>query len=234
MKSVRIFIHDVCEPPDYLVSLLDRLGYPYELVCLYRNRTVPMDLDKVSALVFMGGAGNVHEPTEWMQQELELIHQADAENIPVLGICLGAQLICKALGGIVWEADHLEVGWHQVRLLADSHEHPSFQSLPDEFTVFQWHAHVFLPPAGATALATSDCTSCQAFSLRQHLALQFHLEMDERVIRTLLKTYASDIAEVSECVQDAATILQDVSANSRATFDIADRLFTPWFDALYQ
>ena len=131
MKPIRLFTHVVCQPPGYLADLLDRLGLPYEQVCLYDGQSVPQDLDSVAALVIMGGPGNVNEPTDWMTQEVELIKQAYKNHTPVLGVCLGAQLMSKALGGEVWQGDEVEVGWHEVQVLAEARKHPSFMRLPE-------------------------------------------------------------------------------------------------------
>ena len=92
MKPVRIFCHVTCEPPGYLGSFLEAHGCPVEPVCIGDGREVPQDLDRVAALVIMGGPGNVNDPPSWMQQELELIRRAATLGVPVLGICLGAGL----------------------------------------------------------------------------------------------------------------------------------------------
>lgn len=233
MKSIRLFTHVACEPPGYLVTLLDRLGYSYEQVCLYDGQTVPVDLDKVSALVFMGGPGNVNEPADWMQQEMALIRQADAMGVPVLGICLGAQLMSKALGGQVWQSDEVEVGWHDIQRLALDKPPPFLEKLPQQFCVFQWHAHSFSPPPGAQSIATSRCTECQAYVHGKNLALQFHLEMTEDIIMSLIEKYADDLQPVSGCVQGADEILTDISSRCDQVFTIADCLLTRWFHTVY-
>lgn len=229
MKPVRVFSHATSEPPGHIITLLDRLEYPYEMVCLEDGRHVPMELDNISALVFMGGPGNVNEPPDWMKQEMTLIQHAIEKEIPVLGICLGAQLMSKALGGKIWQADSVEVGWHDVQLLSAAKDSPCFVDLPENFTVFQWHAHVFSAPSGAVALATSECTECQAYSYGKSLALQFHLEMTEKIITELTDKFSSDLVGESDCVQNRDEILNNIKANCEQTFAIADILLTPWF-----
>ncbi len=233
MKPVRIFSHATSEPPGYLVKLLDRLKYPYQLKCLEDGKQVPMDLEDISALVFMGGVGNVNEPTEWMLQEMSLIQKAKKQSVPVLGICLGAQLLSKALGGKVWQADSVEVGWHNVQLLPAAFDHPWFAQLPQEFTVFQWHAHVFSPPSGAISMATSQCTACQAYILGNTMAIQFHLEMSEDLISSLTEKFASDLIGESDCVQNREQILMNISEHCQHTYEIADKLLEPWFNSIF-
>lgn len=233
MKPILIFTHGACDPPGYLATLLDRLEYPFQLVCLFDGQTVHMDLHNSAALVFMGGPGDVNQPEDWMQQEMTLIQQADAIGVPVLGICLGAQLMTKALGGRVWQANEVEVGWHDVEQLPLDEPYPFFADLPQQFGVFQWHAHSFTPPPGAQSIATSDCTECQAYVYGEHLALQFHLEMTEDIIRSIIGKYADDLQPVSNCVQSEDQIVEDISAKCERVFRIADCFLTGWFHSLY-
>ena len=234
MKPIRIFTHIACEPPGYLADLLDRLGYPYEQVCLYDGAPVPMDLDSVSGLVFMGGPGNVNQPTGWMNQEIELIQKAYANDTPVLGVCLGAQLMSKALGGDVHPGHSVEVGWHEVELLPAAKNSPYLSAAAEKFLVFQWHAHVFTPPPFAEPLAVSDCTECQAYVYKNSLAVQFHLEMTEGIIRDLIRRYGSDLEENSNCVQNGEQILGDIGIKSRQVNAMTGVIFTPWFRSLYE
>lgn len=233
MKPIRVFSHATSEPPGYIVSLLERLDFCYELVCLEDGKQVPMELDTISALVFMGGPGNVNEAPDWMLMEMKLIQHAYEMNIPVLGICLGAQLLSKALGGEVWQAEHVEVGWHNVELLPASLKHPWFTQLPEIFTAFQWHAHVFSPPPDAISMATSQCSECQAFTLGRSLAIQFHLEMNNEVIANLTEKYSSDLEGDSDCVQNREQILRNIKQQCQQTEIVADKLLEPWFRSVF-
>jgi GMP synthase-like glutamine amidotransferase len=232
MKPLRFFRHVVCETPGYLGTFLERRGCPYEVVCLDEGKPVPQDLDDVSGLVFMGGPGNVNEPTAWMAQELGLIRRAADRGLPVLGICLGAQLISKALGGEVWPAETLEVGWHAVEPITDAAGPGWFAGLPSRFEVFQWHAHTFSLPLGAVALARGACAEQQAFAIGNILAMQFHLEMTPESIEGLVRRYTGDLEGASDCVQDAATITADLSARTARLYRIADVVFGRWMERL--
>jgi GMP synthase-like glutamine amidotransferase len=206
MKSVRIFRHMACEPPGYLGTVLEKRGCPFEVVCVDEGRAVPGQLDEVAGLVFMGGPGNVNEPTAWMLQELDLIRHAADRGVPLLGICLGAQLISKALGGSVMPGATLEVGWHAVERVAAASAQGWLAGLPQRFEVFQWHAHTFSIPHGAVALLRSRCAENQAFAAGNILAMQFHLEVTPKSVRELTQRYPGDTEPVSECVQWVQTL----------------------------
>ena len=233
MKPIRFFRHVACESPGYLGSMLEQRGYPYQVICLDEGAAVPHDLGAVAGLVFMGGPGNVNEPTDWMRQELELIRDAVNRGMPVLGICLGAQLISKALGGEVMPAETLEVGWHPVQWFEDS---PSarrwFAGLPPRFEVFQWHAHTYTPPPGAAALARSACAEQQAFAIDNVLALQFHIEITAESIRGIVERYPDDLEKVSECVQGAEVITAALGARTRELYRIAELVFGRWLEGV--
>ena len=233
VKPVRIFTHLACEPPGYLALLLEKLGVPYQQVCIYDGDQVQMDLHRIAGLVIMGGPGNVNQPTLWMQQEIELIQKAVVNEVPVLGICLGAQLMSKSLGGQVHPGKFIEVGWHQVELLPEAANNACFSSVDQVFPVFQWHAHVFTAPPKSTALAVNACGDCQAFSYQNNLAVQFHLEMTAEIIRGLMRLYGSDLTGDSDCTQSSMQILENIEVRSRQVNSMADTIFTPWFHSLY-
>ena len=228
MKPIRVFRHVACEPPGYLGTILERHSCPFEVICLDEGVSAPRDVNGAAGLVFMGGPGNVNEPPGWMQQELELIHEAAVRGIPMLGICLGAQLISKALGGSVRPGATLEVGWHPVEQLADLSAPGWFAGLPSRFEVFQWHAHTFSIPPGAAALLRSRCAENQAFAIGNILAMQFHLEITSESIKGLTQRYSGDMENVSDCVQSTTAITADLDARTHRLHEIADIVFGRW------
>ena len=118
MKPLRIFHHQVCEPPAYLCTYLERRGLSFEIICIHEKQSLPNGLDDISGLIFMGGQGSVNDDKEWIARELALIHQADSRNIPILGVCFGAQLISKALGGSVYPGETMEIGWRGIKAVS--------------------------------------------------------------------------------------------------------------------
>ncbi len=217
----------------YLQNILDRLEYPYEEINLIEGEKVNFNTDDISGLIFMGGAGNVNAPEDWMMDEIELIKQADEKSIPMLGICLGAQLISKALGGCVCESDQLEVGWHEVFLKPEVKKHPWFEGVPDQFTAFHWHAHICTPPPGGIPAISNNCTESQGFIYKDHLAIQFHLEMTAEKIHKLTDLFACDIANPTPCVNSKQQLLDNLNAHCEHIFSIADNLLSQWIKSVY-
>lgn len=234
MKPIRFIRHVACESPGYFGAFLEKCGYRYEVICIDERVAVPRDLSGVAALVLMGGPGNVNEPTVWMKEELDLVRHAADQDIPVLGICLGAQLISKALGGSVEPGATLEVGWHSVEQVKNACAPVWFSDLPSQFEVFQWHAHTFSIPPGADVLLSSKCAGNQAFAIDDILAMQFHLEVTAESIKELTLRYSSDVEHASECVQSATEITADLEMRTRRLHEIADIVFGRWVGSVYK
>ena len=232
MKPVLVFSHTNCDPPGYIGDLLDRYAYPYQIYCLVEQHQAPQQLDEWAGFIFLGGPGNVNEPEQWMTEEIALIQRAHAAALPILGICLGAQLLSKALGGSVWEAEELEVGWHPIEMHHERLDHPWLLDIDTQFLAFHWHAHELSPPPIAIPIASSDCTSCQGFIQGKHLALQFHLEMTPEIINELLVRFASDIESPSLCVQQVRQIKDNIDNKCKNAHAVADVLLGRWLETL--
>ncbi len=241
MKPLRIFHHKVCEPPAYLCTYLEQCGLDFEVICIHENQKVPNSLTDISGLIFMGGQGSVNDNKVWIKQELEIIKQADLKNIPMLGVCFGAQLISKALGGVVYTGEEMEIGWHHIKIVSvDETEQTSetlnnietkqrwLENLPRDFEVFQWHAHTFSVPPGATALWTSQCFQQQGYVKGRVLGMQFHLEATTDSILELSQHYADDLSRPSKCVQSAVQITDKLVARTEQLHQIADQVYGRW------
>ena len=176
----------------------------------------------------MGGPGDVNSPLGWMRQEELLIQQAAAIGLPVMGICLGGQMMARALGGQVSSEYRLEVGWHHVELAQDALMQPMAQGLPARFEVFQWHAHEFQFPPGTRPLLSGRCTSSQAFALDNMLAMQFHLEVTADTVRALTRKFSDDIKGASDCVQQAGELCHNLEERLNNLHQIADVIYANW------
>lgn len=164
---------------------------------LYRGDALP-EAREVTALVSMGGPMSVNDRTEhrWIEPELALIRELVARPTPVIGVCLGAQLVGAALGGTVVASPAKEIGWYPVAwhdaALAGLADAPR-PGAPT--TVMHWHGEMVRPPAGATVVAASAGCPVQAFVVgRRTLALQFHLEMDRTQIDAIVSGDDEELA----------------------------------------
>ncbi len=177
---------------------------------LYSGQALP-DLQSFDMLVVMGGPMSADDEAKlsWLASEIALVSDAIAANKTVLGICLGAQIIAKALGAKVYPVPQKEIGWFPVQRLESAHL--LFDGLPHAFTAFHWHGETFDLPAEADRLAETPVTVNQAFAIgRRVLGLQFHLEATEASVRALISHAASEIGE-GAFEQKISTILAGVS-----------------------
>lgn len=190
MKAVRIFRHMTGQGPGYFGEFLRERQIPFELINIDQQMPVPPSLDDVSGLVFMGGPMSVHDDLPWIGQEIDLIQRADQRRIPLLGHCLGGQLISLALGAEVHPNPVKAIGWHAVRKVSDS---AWTRDLQTRFTPYQWHAETFTLPPEAEHLLTSDHCRNQAYARDRVLALQFHLEITDAMVRDWSQRHADEI-----------------------------------------
>src|SRR5258706_3774679 len=160
---------------------------------LYKNEPLP-PLGSFDMLTVMGGpmSANDEATLDWLTPEIALVHQAMTANKFVVGICLGAQIIAKALGARVYVGPQKEIGWFPVQIASD--RHPIVDGIPTEFTPFHWHGETFDLPQGAHRLAETAVTPNQAFAVGERiLGLQFHMEATPKSVTALIENAAGDI-----------------------------------------
>lgn len=233
MKPIRFFRHIACEGPGYLGDILDRLHRPYEVVCIDDGHSVPTDLDGVAGLVFMGGSMSVNDPLGWVGDEVDLIQRAQQAGLPMLGICLGSQLLSKALGGTVSKgANGQEIGWHRLQKCAAASRIPALKNLQQEPLAFHWHGDSFSLPPGVELLLSSCCYPHQAWRYGKTLAMQFHIEVTADMVREWTQLYASDLAQGGSCNQTVDEITRDLETRIPALQQLADSLFEHWLAGL--
>ncbi|MCP5141714.1 MAG: type 1 glutamine amidotransferase [Gammaproteobacteria bacterium] len=232
MKPVRIFRHIECEGPGYLAEFLDHRKIPWELVAIDRGESVPADIDEVSGLVFMGGPMSVNDDLPWVHAEQELIRKAAAAHMPVLGHCLGGQMIAKALGATIGPNNVKEIGWHEVVRIDSPASQDWLAPLPRRFDAFHWHGETFSLPPGAWPLLRSEHCCNQGFVVDNMLGLQFHVEMTADMVREWAGLYAAEISEPSGSVQSAAQMIDNLDNHAAALNEVAKKLYERWLQPI--
>lgn len=184
-KEVWILKHVANEGAGTIHDFLIERKIPVRFIEFYRGESVPDDLSRVRAVCVMGGPMNVDEEEKhpFLKVEKALIRQLLRDEIPVLGVCLGSQLIASALGKKVYKASAPEVGWSDVTLTPAALTDPVFSTLPQRpIQVLQWHEDTFDLPDGAVLLAEGDRVRHQAFRVGSAVGLQFHVEVNNAML----------------------------------------------------
>ena len=179
---VLVFRHVPFEDLGLIAPVLAARRIAVDYADLYQAGATMPDIAAYDALIFLGGPMSVNDDLLYLGSEMELIRQAMARRQPILGICLGAQLIARALGATVRRNSAKEIGWYGLRFTECAGADRLFHGLSEE-TVFHWHGETFDLPAGAELLASSDLCRNQAFRIGEFVyALQFHLEVTPDII----------------------------------------------------
>ena len=200
MRRLLVFQHVSFEILGTLHPLLKQRGFRIRYANFGRHPHAKPEVDRYNGLVVLGGPMNVDdcERHPHLALEVELIRQAIEQGLPVLGICLGAQLVAKALGAPVSANGAKEIGWHEVSPTPAAKDDPLFRDFGEGERIFQWHSDTFELPAGAVSLAASRTCPRQAFRYGANVyGFQFHLEVDEFLIERWL-TVPEHCAELTE------------------------------------
>jgi GMP synthase-like glutamine amidotransferase len=210
MKSL-IIKHVDIEGPGLIEYFLNQKRIPYQVLCLDSDARLPK-LEGFTHIVILGGPMNVYEEDRYpfLREEDLFIKEAIQRGKIILGICLGAQLIAKALGAKVFKAPVKEIGWHDVSLTRIGLQDPLFSKLPRTFPVFQWHEDTFEVPKSGKLIATSSSVPHQAFRYGDNACgLQFHLEVTEKMIKEWMEIYKDENEDAQTSPISKAEILTE-------------------------
>ena len=232
MKPIRIFRHIDCEGPGYFAEVLDHYTIPFELVCIDKGEMPPPQIDDVSGLVFMGGPMSVNDDLAWIGLELDIIRNAVDEGLPVLGHCLGGQLIAKALGGTISPNPVKEIGWLPVQKIKNEQTKNWLSDIPDETNMFHWHGETFSIPDGATAILKSQHCAHQGFVIGNTLALQCHVEMTFSMVSEWASLYKDELAHPSETVQSYEEMVFGLEEKVKNLQSAANGLYNRWLESV--
>ena len=233
MKPVAIVRVAKSEGPAYFATYLERRSIPMRLVSLDQGEPVPRDARAFSGFSFMGGPMSVNDPLPWIPPVLELIRDAVRKDVPVLGHCLGGQLMARAFGAEVGPNPVKEIGWGEVRA-CDNVVAREWLGELQAFESFHWHGETFSIPPGATRILENPHCINQAFALGKHLGLQCHVEMTEDLIRAWLRSGSEEIeqAQSSPAVQRAEEVERDLDARLAVLNKVANRVYGRWTEGL--
>lgn len=228
MSTVIVLQHAACEPLGLIEDALAAGGLTLHRVQPEEGDPVPPEIGEAAGLVVLGGSMGVHdrEQLPFLAEEVKLIKSAIAQNMPILGICLGAQLLAFALGAAVKQNTQQEIGWHSVTLTDAAAADPLWRSLPKTWTGFHWHGDFFEIPPGAVSLASSVLTPCQVFRFGSAAyGFQFHLEVTETIVHDWTGEFAGELACEGLA---AAPILAGISEHLPTMQAIAREVFGRW------
>ncbi|CAG0972098.1 hypothetical protein MTYP_01290 [Methylophilaceae bacterium] len=194
MKPVVVFRHALTEGAGYFGAFLTERNIPWQMIRIDQGEQIPSTAEDFSGMALMGGPMSVNDDLPWIAPLLGLIRDAMERDVPVLGHCLGGQLMSKALGATISRNTVKEIGWGEARL-SDSPEARRWFGELENFDVFHWHGETFALPAEATHLLSSAYCSNQAYAIGKHLALQCHIEMTCDMVKVWCDAGASEVTE---------------------------------------
>jgi GMP synthase (glutamine-hydrolysing) len=225
VKRVLVVQHEPFEGPGTLGEALS--GCELRLARTFAGDPVPASLAE-DGLVVLGGGMGVYEADRHphLREEMSLLQAAVRDGRPVLGICLGSQLLAAALGASVAKAPRKEIGWFEVDLLPGATDDALFAGAPASFAAFHWHGDAFALPDRAVPLAATAMTPLQAFRAGPRAwGVQFHLETDRQVLEAMLTSGAEELRDTGA---DASRIRARAAAELPRLRELAVQVFARW------
>jgi GMP synthase-like glutamine amidotransferase len=230
VNPVLVLQHLHTDGPAYLGTWLRARGIAHQVQNAEAGDEVPASIDGYAALAILGGAMSANDELPALRRAEALVRQAIALAVPVIGHCLGGQLMARALGATVGASPAPEIGWQSMTLADDPLARAWFGGAA-QATVMHWHYEAFELPAGVTRLASSAACPNQAFAVGPHLAMQFHLEIDDAKLQCWTSAHEPAwIAAIGAhpSVQDAATMRAEGARRMAEHQRLADRVYARW------
>jgi GMP synthase-like glutamine amidotransferase len=231
VKAVAVFRYSDTEGPGHFATFLDRHRLPWQLVKLDEGDPVPASSAPYAGLAFMGGPMSANDELPWSRPVLGLMRDAVGRGVPVIGHCLGGQMLAKALGGAVTRNPVKEIGWNPVRVEDTPTARRWFGDDMRDFTTFQWHGETFTIPPGGERILTGDTCPNQAYVVGdRHLGLQCHVEMTPEMIESWIASGRGEVEAnlASPAVQPVERITAEMPARLPELNATADRLYRRW------
>jgi GMP synthase-like glutamine amidotransferase len=230
-KPVAVFRYSDTEGPGHFATFLEANRIPWRLVKLDEGDPVPASAEGFAGLAFMGGPMSANDEFPWTQPVLSLMRDAVARKVPVIGHCLGGQMLARALGAEVKRNPVKEIGWNPVRVEDTALARKWFGEDLRDFVTFQWHGETFAIPKGAERILTGAHCENQAYVYDdRHLGLQCHVEMTPEMIESWIGSGRGEIEanRASPAVQGVGEITGQMRSRLPSLSANAERLYRSW------
>ena len=233
MKPVVIFRFLAHEGPGYLGEFLTSQNITWQLIKVDENELLPTSILAYSGMVLMGGPMSVNDDLPWIAPLLDLICEARDNDIPLLGHCLGGQLMSKALGANITKNPIKEIGWGKVTVSNNDVAKNWFGEI-ETFNAFHWHGETFSLPQGANHLLASAYCQNQAWSIGKHLAFQTHIEMTVEMVHKWCEEGAEELNQSanSVAVQQADAMQENLPVHVFFLQKVAKQVYSQWIKGL--
>ncbi len=225
MRPVVIFRFSPTEGPGQFGQWLDEHELSHRVIALDEGERVPHDPRGFSGIAMMGGPMSANDDLPWNAPLIGFLREAVEAEVPVLGHCLGGQILAKALGARVMRTPTPEIGWGDVRVVGAA----DWFGGREAFTTFQWHYDIFALPPGATRVLTNAYNPDQAFVFGMHVGFQCHIEMTRPMVETWCRTGAKELPERTDgAKQSSADMFTDLDRKLAALSRVADDVYARW------
>ena len=235
MKPVLVFRFSDTEGAGHFGTFLEANRLAWSLAKLDEGEAVPASAEPFAGLGFMGGPMSANDELPWTQPILALMRDARTRGVPMIGHCLGGQLLSRATGGTVSVNPVKEIGWNPVRVERSPLAREWLGDDLEGFITFQWHGDTFTIPPGAERILTATHCANQGYVLDgRHLGLQCHVEMTPAMVASWLESGAREIEQnrASPAVQAAEAIRRESPARLPELSTHAERLYRRWIRGL--
>ncbi|HVE50853.1 MAG TPA: type 1 glutamine amidotransferase [Casimicrobiaceae bacterium] len=229
MRPVAVFRFSPGDEPGRFAHWLDANRRPWQLIALHEGQQVPEDAREFAGIGMMGGPMSVNDSLPWVAPMEHLIRGAVERGVPVIGHCLGGQLMAKALGGSVGGARTTEIGWVDVDV-ANTSEAREWFGGRERFRTFEWHYEAFTLPPGATRVLTNAFNENQAYVIDgRHIGFQGHPEMTAEIARNWITLSGDELpSRTTASTQTASDILTDLESKVAKLNAVADDVYARW------
>ena len=233
MKPVVIFRFLAHEGPGYLGEFLTSQNITWQLIKVDENELLPTSILAYSGMVLMGGPMSVNDDLPWIAPLLGLIREARDNDIPLLGHCLGGQLMSKALGANITKNPIKEIGWGKVTVSNNDVAKNWFGEI-ETFNAFHWHGETFSLPQGANHLLASAHCQNQAWSIGKHLAFQTHIEMTAEMVHKWCEEGVEELKQSAKsvAVQQEGVMQENLPVHVFFLQKVAKQVYSQWIKGL--